>query len=302
MGNKKRRTYGCPYKGSKSSIAEWVVDHLPAADVLLDVFAGGCAITHCAALSGKFKKIIVNDIGSGPELFRRAINGEYDADKMKWVSREEFFEKKESDPFIKYVWSFGNNGKDYMYSKEIEPYKKAVFEMLTAPTVDERRLKYHEVIRQLDNYLRTTGKSLPSARPNELKEMMYSLQMERGKKITSLIGIEQSKEFDRNNRITSLDSISNIDFSNLDYRQLVIPEGAVVYCDPPYEGTYGYGMEFDHAEFWDWCRTVASNGNKVFVSEYNAPGDFKCVDEIKKRVKINDKTSPLRTEKLFTPA
>ena len=238
MANKKRRTYGCPYKGSKSSIAEWVVDHLPSADVLVDVFAGGCAITHCAALSGKFKKIIVNDIGSGPELFRRAINGEYSADEMEWVSREEFFEKKESDPFIKYVWSFGNNGNTYLYSKEIEPYKKAVFEMLTAQTVNERRLKYHEVIRQLDNYLRAAGKSLPSARPSE--------------QITSLANIQQSKEFDRNNRITSLDSIqccehyiranmlefSNLnsfkksehyiranmlDFSNLDYRKLNIP-------------------------------------------------------------------------------
>lgn len=302
MANKKRRTYGCPFKGSKSSIAEWVVDHLPSADVLVDVFAGGCAITHCAALSGKFKKIIVNDIGSGPELFRGAINGEYSADEMKWVSREEFFERKESDPFIKYVWSFGNNGNTYLYSKEIEPYKKAVFEMLTAPTVDERRLKYHDVIRQLDNFLRASGKSLPSARQSE--------------QITRLIGIEQSKEFERNNRITNLDSFkksehyvrakmldfSNLDYSNLDYRQLNIPECSVVYCDPPYEGTDGYGIEFDHAEFWDWCRTVASNGNKVFVSEYKAPCDFKCVDEIKKRVKINDKTAPLRTEKIFTLA
>ena len=74
----------------------------------------------------------------------------------------------------------------------------------------------------------------------------------------------------------------------------------MVYCDPPYEGTCGYGMEFDHEEFWNWCRTVASNGNKVFVSEYKAPCDFKCVDEIKKRVRINDKTAPLRTEKIFS--
>lgn len=291
MANKKRRTYGCPFKGSKSSIAEWVVDHLPSADVLVDVFAGGCAITHCAALSGKFKKIIVNDIGSGPELFRRAINGEYSADEMEWVSREEFFEKKESDPFIKYVWSFGNNGKDYMYSKEIEPYKKAVFEMLTAPTVDERRLKYHDVIRQLDNYLRAAGKSLPS-------EVKRSQHIESCNRITSLDSFKMSQHYTQAKML----DFSNLDFSNLDYSQLNIPEGSVVYCDPPYEGTGGYGMEFDHEEFWDWCRTVASKGNKVFVSEYKAPCDFKCVDEIKKRVRINGKTVPLRTEKIFTLA
>lgn len=294
MANKKRRTYGCPYKGSKSSIAEWIVDHLPSADVLVDVFAGGCAITHCAALSGKFKKIIVNDIGSGPELFRRAINGEYSADEMEWVSREEFFEKKESDPFIKYVWSFGNNGNTYLYSKEIEPYKKAVFEMLTAPTVDERRLKYHEVIRQLDNYLRASGKSLPSARPNEFKgEVKRSQHIERCNQITSIDSIQYCQHYTQANML---------DFSNLDYRKLNIPECSVVYCDPPYEGTCGYGMEFDHEEFWDWCRTVASKGNKVFVSEYKAPCDFKCVDEIKKRVRFAQQTAPLRTEKIFTLA
>lgn len=46
-------TYGLPYKGSKSKIAEWVVAHIPKAPVLVDIFAGGCAVTHAALLSGK---------------------------------------------------------------------------------------------------------------------------------------------------------------------------------------------------------------------------------------------------------
>ena len=44
--------------GSKSDIAKQIVDILPAADILIDLFAGGCAITHAALLSGKWKKII----------------------------------------------------------------------------------------------------------------------------------------------------------------------------------------------------------------------------------------------------
>lgn len=35
------RKYGTPYKGSKSAIADWIVDNLPEADTLVDLFAGG---------------------------------------------------------------------------------------------------------------------------------------------------------------------------------------------------------------------------------------------------------------------
>ena len=46
--------YGIPYMGSKNLIAEWVVGNLPAGGTLYDLFAGGCAVTHRALLSGKF--------------------------------------------------------------------------------------------------------------------------------------------------------------------------------------------------------------------------------------------------------
>lgn len=120
-------TYGLPYKGSKNKIAEWVVAHLPKADTLYDLFCGGCAVTHCAMLQGKFKNYVINDIVEGlPQLFIEAINGRVKIER-EWVSREEFFERKDKEPLIACVWSFGNNCKGYMYSKEIEPFKKALF-------------------------------------------------------------------------------------------------------------------------------------------------------------------------------
>ena len=63
---KRRKAYGLPYMGSKNRIAEWVVENLPSAGTLVDLFAGGCAITHCAMLSGKFKHVIANDISDTP--------------------------------------------------------------------------------------------------------------------------------------------------------------------------------------------------------------------------------------------
>ena len=40
--------YGVQYQGSKNSIAREIVRFLPAAGTLIDICAGGCAITHAA--------------------------------------------------------------------------------------------------------------------------------------------------------------------------------------------------------------------------------------------------------------
>lgn len=62
------------------------------------------------------------------------------------------------------------------------------------------------------------------------------------------------------------DSYENLNFTN-----------ALIYCDPPYQGTSGYKTgAFNHEHFFEWCRQQAKK-NIVFVSEYNAPDDFECV-------------------------
>lgn len=143
------KKFGLPYQGSKSKLAEWVLEHLPSAEHLYDVFAGGCAVTHAALLSDKFKKVHANDITDSVTLFKDAIDGKYE-NESRWISREDFYRLKDSDPFVRIVWSFGNNGCNYLYSREIEPYKKAVHEMLYASTPNERRLKFKAVIREME--------------------------------------------------------------------------------------------------------------------------------------------------------
>ena len=77
--------------GSKNKIAEWVVSHLPRAEHFYDLFAGGCAISHCAILSRKWKKVHVNDINPVmPSLFIDAINGKF-KDETRWIGHDEFF-------------------------------------------------------------------------------------------------------------------------------------------------------------------------------------------------------------------
>ena len=119
------KNYGLPYMGSKNKIAEWVVAHIPQADTLVDLFAGGCAVTDCAMHTKKWCYFIVNDIGDAPRLFADAVAGRY-ADERRWISREDFARLKDTDPYVRICWSFGNNQSDYMYSREVEPWKKAL--------------------------------------------------------------------------------------------------------------------------------------------------------------------------------
>ena len=120
------KRYGVPYMGSKNDIAEQIIQIVPQARNFYDLFAGGCAVTHAAMLSGKFRNFIANDLqGMGVQLFIDSISGKY-ANETRWISREDFVSKKDTDPYIALCWSFGNNMQSYMYSAEIEEWKHAL--------------------------------------------------------------------------------------------------------------------------------------------------------------------------------
>ena len=118
--------FGLPYQGSKNRIARRLVEALPAAPVLYDVFCGGCAVTHAAMLSGKYQHFVVNDRrGWLPAAFQKAIHGGY-AYEDRWISREDFERLKDTDAYAALCFSFGNDCRSYMYARGLEPYKRAL--------------------------------------------------------------------------------------------------------------------------------------------------------------------------------
>lgn len=169
------KKYGLPFKGSKSKLAERIVALLPPATHLYDVFAGGCAVTHAALLSGKFKEVHANDITDSVVLFKDALNGDlakYEPERFR--SRMDFFMEKDDNPFVRICYSFSNDQRTYLYSREIEPYKRAVHEMLYAPTPNERRLKFKTVIREMEKlgFLTRGGRTDSDvSRLNEQKQL-----------------------------------------------------------------------------------------------------------------------------------
>lgn len=120
------KQYGLPYMGSKSKIAEWIVNCLPKGGTLYDVFCGGCAITDCAMQQHRYSEYVANDLVPSAEMFNKAIHGGF-KDEKEWISREEYKKRYKTDMYVKQCWSFGNQGEDnYLYGKEIEPWKKAL--------------------------------------------------------------------------------------------------------------------------------------------------------------------------------
>lgn len=96
--------------------------------------------------------------------------------------------------------------------------------------------------------------------------------------------------------------LKDVKFTNWDYRAVEPSSPAIIYCDPPYCGTTGYGtVGFDGEAFFEWCRNMAREGHSVFISEYAAPPDFELLLEIPTKTTLNkNKQSDDRIERLFT--
>lgn len=245
--------YGVPYKGSKSSIAKWIVDLLPPSHTLVDLFAGGCAVTHCAMLSGKWERFVVNDLTDAPTMFIDAIKGEYD-DYCTIPDRDQFNQEKETDYALSVLNSFSNNGRDYLWSKKLEPVKVHASRMLAMPSMHERRMEYKKFIHALSDYIRE------------------------GDAVRKLTGSADGN--DKSHGLQGLQGLERLQGLQMDYREVPIERGATVYADPPYRGTIpGAYAEFDYREFDEW---LASVDFPVYVSEYTCPDG--CV-EIARREK-----------------
>jgi DNA adenine methylase len=107
----------------------------------------------------------------------------------------------------------------------------------------------------------------------------------------------------RNGVLKQVPKIKDVDFKHCSYDELEIPPMSLIYCDPPYEGTTKYKDDFDHAKFWQWCRDMATAGHTIFISEYNAPSDFRCVKVVETNTQLGNGSNTgnqKKIEKLFT--
>jgi len=295
---KNNMLYGLSYLGSKNKIAEEIISLFPAADNFYDLFAGGCAITHALMLKNKdlfnkeFKKYIINDINDAPKLFLRAINGEYKNEK-RWISRKMFFDnlKQENpDPYIKWIWSFGNNGCGYLFSKDLEPIKKAFHYIVMfddwnyfkdlynydflSKILKDYGIDNHKLFLDLykEQYNRGLGRKehlrvIKWIQKNYLNKRYSFSELQQLEQLQRLERLQQLEQLQQLERLRQLEQLQQ------NYLNVEILPNSVIYCDIPYKikGTKDYlEKEFNHKEFWKWAE---NQEQAVYVSEYNYTGD-----------------------------
>lgn len=286
------KNYGFPYKGSKNKLAEKIVKLFPDAENFYDLFCGGGAITHRALIEDRWKNYVINDIDSRcPKLFLDAINGKF-KNETRWISREDFYNLKDNDSYVAFFWSFGNNTKGYMYSKEIEPYKKALhyaivfndyslgkelgldFSVIEGiEGIKERRLA-------LNKYLKESNQKEKAKCNSKSGNLLQNLE-----RLQSL------------KRLQSLET-GKLKTSNKSYDEIEIKPNSIIYCDIPYKGTDKYNnLDFDHEAFYAWCKNQTE---LCFISSYDMPEDFIPIAEFNHRCTLSCKNQAT-IEKVFIP-
>lgn len=103
----------------------------------------------------------------------------------------------------------------------------------------------------------------------------------------------------RSNLMKQVERLQGTIFTSSSYCDIALPENSIIYCDPPYEGVAGYKDKFNHIAFWQWCREKTTEGDSVFISEYNAPNDFECIWQSELKTNMNAKYETNPVEKLF---
>lgn len=277
--------YGFSYRGSKSDIAEKIINILPKAKNLYDLFAGGCAITHCALLSEKWDRVIANDLQGSVTLFLDAIKGKY-KNESRWISREQFFAEKDKDNYIRWIWSFGNNGQDYMFGKDIEQIKKEAHEYLFVNGYDGTQYSRIALVKRFKEDKDITGRF-------KLQRLQQLQQLEQLERLQQLEQLEQ------------LERLEQLTVYSEDYRDVKIEENSVVYCDIPYsqkkvKSDKYYGVDFDKDAFYAWAKNA--NFPVYFSSSFCDDSFFTEVFSVKKESRMNNKNShgkKIITERLF---
>ena len=309
-----KKNLGLPYMGSKSKIAEKILSEIikrnPEAEIFIDLFAGGCAMSHAAMINGAFKKVYVNDINKAPKLFKDVIDGKY-RDNKQWISRDEFFKLRDTDEFVKSVWAFGNNGNSYLYGKHLEPFKKSYHyaRLLNDFSLFNEFASYIE--KEFNGNLRKYIKTNQERIKQDYIECYSSRNSDYLDKLKNISHLERLQHLERFQRLSELESLKDLseilEISQGSYQDFKLPEPSkcVIYCDIPYKGTTEYyndgkKIEFDYNKFYDWVREKSNQGYSIFISEYECPDDFKEILSIDFQSSYSSSGLKKTKERLYT--
>jgi site-specific DNA-adenine methylase len=293
---RKGKPIGLPYQGSKKKISKKIIEiikqNFGTDKPIYDIFGGGGAITSECILNGL--EVHYNDLDKDiTNAFERVISQDREWIKTLIISRDEFFkikekENKTTDDFLKLlVNSFGNNKKDYLYSKGISDLKYNLAKEI---------IEKHDVFcgyKQTETYKKVTSGpdwNWFNAKPEKYKQLQ---QLER---------LQQFQRLQQLERLQQLQKLNKIKATNKSYHYFSEVYGAILYLDPPYEMTNqnSYTNSFNSQELYDWAFEMAKT-NIVIISSYSISDErFEVVYSFDKaRSTLQGRASNKENEKLF---
>ena len=284
---RKGRPIGLPYQGSKKKISKKLVEiikqNFGTDKPIYDIFGGGGAITAECILNGL--EVHYNDLDKDiTNAFERVISQDREWIKTLIVSRTEFTEIKDkenktTDDFLKLlINSFGNNKKGYLYYKETSYLKYYLAKEI---------IEKHDVFigyKQTETYKKVTSGP---------EWNWFNAKAEDNRTLGQLKHLQQ---------VDRLQKVNKIKATNKSYHDFSEVSGAILYLDPPYEGTSqeSYINSFDSQEFYNWAVEM-SKSNIVIISSYSISDErFEVVYSFDKaRSTLQSGTRNNKCEKLF---
>ena len=261
---RKGKPIGLPYQGSKKKISKKIVEiikqNFGTDKPIYDIFGGGGAITAECILNGL--EVYYNDLDKDiTNAFERVISQDREWIKTLIVSRDEFFEikakeNKTTDDFLKLlVNSFGNDKKSYLYSKGVSDLKYNLAKEI---------IEKHDVF---SGYTQTETYKRSIVKLQQLEQLERRQRFQQLEQLQQLQQLQQLKQLEQFQRLQQLDEAKATNKSYHDFSEV---SGAILYLDPPYEGSHqkGYINSFDSQEFYDWAFEIAKT-NIVIISSYS---------------------------------
>lgn len=270
-GKNTSHSYGIPYKGSKNIYAKKICEALPSGKRLVDLFAGGCAVTDCALRNypHKWDSFLVNDISHEPiDLFYSCLCGKRPV-STDWVTRAEF---ESADYATRLVWSFGDDTKSYLFGRYMEDLE-----------YDKHRYVVDGCIDGLVKRFGVTPENLPTIQARRIYFRKYYAPMVYDGLYKDLMSRDAFIKCNQIERIERLEGIYNPYFADVvqvqynSYESYKYEDGDIVYCDIPYHNTKCTQYKnkwFNHEAFWQWAKQRPYD---VYVSERTIPDDAEII-------------------------
>lgn len=282
------RHYGIPYMGSKQKLVDKLIPFIlkrhPNATAFYDLFGGGASASLYTVLKYPHLDVMYNERSKaiGNLVKHLKDSGEIPFD---FVTRSEFESKYEGDDWFAGVlqtcWTFGNNQKSYLYGMPIQDFKEELSKLVMTGEGDIPYLeKFIVEFNQKEYGKKVSGRIFLNT---QRYKTPYQRRIVLSRQIPNIGQLQHLARLERLEQIKNMPGISTLGVSiGTSYDEVPILDDAILYCDPPYEGTAEYREGgFDHKKFYDW---VMAQPYPVYVSSYKISDDrLKLVKAINTR-------------------